>query len=478
MPTILGRLLLVGLSLTTIGCLSTSAFAGPDGGVPSTASVVASYAATADRLISAAQGSSLGFERLAHLCTHFPRRLAGTQTLEGALDWCEEAMRADGFDAVTTDPVAVPHWVRGQESLRVLGDEPYDLPMLGLGGSVGTPAQGIEAPVLVVESFEELESKAGLARGRVVVFNQPFTTYGQSGRYRWDGASQAARYGAVAALVRSVTPFSLATVHTGGMEYDDGQPKIPAASITVEAAQTLARRQRAGLEDRVRLTMGAQTLPDAPSRNLIAEIRGWQYPDEIVVLGGHIDSWDVGEGAQDDGAGILTCWEALRLIKALDLKPRRTIRLVLWTNEENGTRGAKAYRALREHAVADHVLAIESDYGTFHPTGFSYGGNDRAKDVLARVLGLLEARVGPMSLTPGGGGADIGPLMREGVPGLGLDHKDERYFWYHHSAADTLDKVDIQDFRNCTAVLAVTAFVVADLPERLPFGLGKDSASY
>lgn len=433
------------------------------------AQTVEDYQSTADRIIARATSSDKGYERLARLCTRFPHRLSGSAALEHCIDWVVEEMKTDGFDRVATEAVQVPHWERGVEKLTVLGEEPFDLQVLALGGSVATPAEGMEAPVLVVSSYEDLESKKDLARGRIVVFNVPFTTYGQTGRYRWEGAGKAAEAGAIGALLRSVTPFSLGTPHTGGMGYDEKFPKIPYAAITPEAAQSLARRQAEGLSDRVRLTLLTQSFPDAPSRNVIAEIRGSEHPEQVVVMGGHIDGWDVGEGAQDDGGGVTMCWEALRVIRELGLKPRRTIRVVFWTNEENGLRGGKGYRAAHEAEVKDHVLAIESDYGTFHPSGFSFSGNDGALMVMRRVVNLLSS-LGPMQVTTPGGGADIGPLMAEGVPGAGLAHQDDRYFWYHHSPSDTLEKVDPEDFRNCVATLAVTAFVVADMPERLPFG--------
>ncbi len=430
---------------------------------------VEDYQPTADRIVEAARASDQGYSRLATLCTLFPHRLSGTAGLERAIDWTVAEMAKDGFDTVTTEDVMVPHWERGAQSLTVLGDKPYKLDVLALGGSVSTPAEGLDAPLLVVSNYDDLEANKAKAKGRIVVFNVPFTSYGQTGRYRWEGAAKAAEAGAVGCLMRSVTPFSLGTPHTGGMGYDDKFPKIPYGAITPEAAQSLGRRQAAGIEDRVRLVLETKTFPDAESRNVVAEIRGRELPEEVVVMGGHIDGWDVGEGAQDDGGGVMMCWEALRLLKEMGLQPRRTIRVVFWTNEENGLRGAKAYRQLHDAEIKDHVLAIESDYGTFHPSGFSYSGNKAAQEVLGQVVGLLK-EVGPMTVTTPGGGADIGPLMAEGVPGAGLNHKDERYFWYHHSPADTLEKVDPADFKNCVATLAVTTFVIADMPQRLPFG--------
>ena len=339
--------------------------------------------------------------------------------------------------------------------------------MLGLGGSVATPAGGISAEVFVVSTFEELAANAERVRGRIVLFDAPFTTYGETVRFRAQGASAAARLGAVAALVRSVTPQSLNTPHTGGLAYDTAAPRIPAAAVTVEDAMLLHRMQRRGERIVVRLVMSAQTLPDAQSRNVVAEIRGRERPDEVVVLGGHIDSWDVGQGAMDDGAGCVVAWEALRLMKALGLRPRRTVRVVLWTNEENGLRGARGYRDAHRGEIDRHVLAIESDNGVFTPSGFDFTGSPSAMETVRQVAALL-ARIGADTVNAGGGGADIGPLMELGVPGMSPAVDESRYFWYHHTDADTMDKLDPRDMGLVTAALAVMAYVVADLPDPLP----------
>ncbi|UCF18756.1 MAG: M20/M25/M40 family metallo-hydrolase, partial [Gemmatimonadota bacterium] len=211
----------------------------------------------------------------------------------------------------------------------------------------------------------------------------------------------------------------------------------------------------------------AQQLPDATSRNVIGEIVGWERPDEVVVLGGHIDSWDVGQGAMDDGGGSVAAWEAVRLMHALGLRPRRTVRVVLWTNEENGLRGALTYRDTHRDEIDNHVLAIESDAGVFKPLGFGFGGSDAAYEIVGEIGTLLD-RIGAATVTQGGGGADIGPLMREGVPGMGLRVDGEKYFWYHHTEADTIDKLDPLEMARCVAAMAVMGYVVADLPERLP----------
>lgn len=425
------------------------------------------YADDAGRIIEAALADSTGWVRLRTLVDRFGHRLSGSAALERALDWILEEMESDGLGNVRGERVMVPHWIRGEESLVLRSPRVREMPILGLGGSVGTPEGGIRAEVLVVGSFEELEARAEEAEGRIVLFDAPFTSYGQTVRYRTGGAVAAARAGAVASLVRSVTPSSLQTPHTGGMGYEEGVRRIPHAAVTVEDAELMRRLQDAGEQIEVELKMQARTLPDAPSRNAMAELRGSERPDEVVVLGGHIDSWDVGQGAMDDGGGSVAAWEAVRLLKELGLRPRRTVRVVLWTNEENGLRGGTAYA--RDHAdeVEDHVLAIESDAGVFQPTGFGFGGSEEAFGIVRGIAPLL-APIGADDLHMGGGGADIGPLMRQGVPGMGLEVEGERYFWYHHTDADTLDKLDHGEFARCVAAMAVMAYVVADLPDPLP----------
>lgn len=421
----------------------------------------------AHRLIDAALADSTGWSRLADLVDRFGHRFSGSESLERAIDWILAEMRKDDLDDVRGEPVMVPRWVRGRESATLLAPRRADLPMLGLGGSIGTPPDGITGEVLVVSSFQELERRAEEARGRIVLFDVPFAGYGETVRYRTSGAIAAARAGAIASLIRSVGPFSMKTPHTGAMRYEDSVPPIPHAAITVEDAIMLHRLQDRGQRVVVRLAMEARTGPDVLSRNVVAEIRGRERPEEVVVLGGHIDSWDVGQGAMDDAGGSVAAWEAVRLMKTLGLRPRRTVRVVLWTNEENGLRGATAYRDRHADALGDHVLAIESDAGVFDPVGFGFTGSDRAFEVVATIGRILE-RVGAGEVARGGGGADIGPLMERGVPGMGLRVEGDRYFWYHHTDADTLDKLDPDELARCVAALAVMAYVVADLPESLP----------
>jgi carboxypeptidase Q len=339
--------------------------------------------------------------------------------------------------------------------------------MLGLGGSVATPKQGITAPVMVVGSFDELTARAAEAKGKIVVFDVPFTQYGETVRYRGAGAIAAARVGAVAALVRSVTPMSLRTPHTGAMRYDSTVKKIPSAALTVEDALMFRRMIARGQKVIVTLKMSAHMLPDAPSRNTIAELRGSELPDEVVIVSGHLDSWDVGQGAMDDGGGVVAAWEAVRLMKQLGLRPRRTVRVVAWTNEENGTAGGNGYRDAHRAELAKHVLAIESDEGVFKPKGVGFSGTDSATAIVKRVAALL-TRIGANGVAAGGGGADVGPIMALGVPGMSPDVDGSKYFWYHHTEADTMDKLDPHEMALCVATMAVMAYVIADLPEALP----------
>jgi carboxypeptidase Q len=259
------------------------------------------------------------------------------------------------------------------------------------------------------------------------------------------------------------------TPHTGSLRYDTASrvKRIPAAALSVEDAMMLRRMAERGERPVVTLTMGARTLPDARSRNVVAEIAGRERPDEIVVLGGHIDSWDVGTGAMDDAGGVVAAWEAVRLMKVLGLRPRRTVRVVGWTNEENGLRGGTGYRDAHAGEVDKHVLAMESDAGVFAPTGFGFTGSDSAYEIV-REVGRLLQRIRAETVTRGGGGADIGPLQQLGVPVMGLSVDGARYFWYHHSDADTIDKLDPREVALCVATLAVMAYVVAELPEPLP----------
>ena len=425
------------------------------------------YRSTADRIIAAALSDSAAYERVALLTDKFGHRLSGSASLESALDWIIAEMRRDGLANVRGEPVLVPRWVRGNESAELVQPRRVKLHMLGLGGSIATPRPGITAPVLVVTSFDDLAARGEEARGTIVLFDVPFTSYGATVQYRSRGPVEAAKLGAVAVLIRSVASNSMQNPHTGATRYDTTVTKIPAAALSVEDAAMLHRMHARGERVVVTLKMEAMTHPDAMSRNVVAELVGREKPEEIVVLGGHIDSWDVGQGAMDDAGGSVAAWEVLRLLKRLGLQPRRTIRVVLWTNEENGLRGATAYRDAHAAEISRHVLAMESDGGVFAPEGFSVAGTADAVAMVGGLATLLES-IGATKITPGGAGADVGPLTEAGVPGLGLDVDGTRYFWYHHSEADTMDKLDPREIAQCVAAMAVMAYVIAEMPETLP----------
>ena len=450
------------------------------------------YRPVADRILASAQTDTEGYARLEYLCDHIGKRISGSEPLNRATSWAAEAMRQAGLQNVTMQPVMVPHWVRGAESGAIVAPVTKPLHLLGLGMSVGTPPGGITAEVVVVPDFATLLKlgQAGVA-GKIVLFNAPYKGYGQTVMYRVAGPSQAAALGAVAVLVRSITPLAMQTPHTGTLVYDGKQPKIPAAAISIEDALMLERLAAKG-SARVHLEMAAHQESDAPSFNIYGEIPGSEHPEEIVDVGGHIDSWDVGQGAQDDGSGITAALEAVALLKKLGLHPRRTIRVVFWVNEENGGAGGRAYLAGLGNKVTDHVAAIEMDGGAEQPTGYGYGsrgGERRATPagpapvpqlsdaeqhslVLLGQIGTLLTPVGAGTMKAGGGGSDIEPLMGAGVPGLGEETTMAHYFDWHHTEADTLDKVDPGMFRKNVASLAVMTYILADMPERLAGHVG------
>ncbi len=455
------RSCLLALATTTLCAAPVLAQAAADTSLPGR------YHDVAQRLIAAATADTAAWLRVAELTDRFGPRISGSQNLERALDWVLGEMRRDGLENVHGERAMVPHWVRGEESLELVEPRRARLPMLGLGRSVGTPASGITAPVLVVSDSNELAARAAEARGKIVLFDAPYVSYGQTVTYRVRGAVLASRAGAVAALLRSVSPFEMRQPHTGVTAYDSTARPIPFAAIAIEDAMMLHRMQARGQPITVTLRMQAHMEPDVPSRNVIGELRGAEKPDEVVIVSGHLDSWDVGTGAMDDAGGFVAAWQALLVMKQLGLRPRRTVRLVGWTNEEYGTRGGLAYRDAHGAELAAHDVAIESDGGVFRPSGFGFTGSD-AGFAVVRAIGALLAPIGADTVTTGGGGTDIEPIMDRGVPGMSLNDDGRRYFWYHHSEADTVDKLDPREMAKCVAALAVMSYVLADIPPMLP----------
>lgn len=398
----------------------------------------------------------------------FGPRMTGSAALEGAIDYVRDEMKADGLQAYT-EPVEVPVWRRGSESATLLSPRVANIPMLGLGSSVGTNGTNLTANAIVVQSFAEFK-KISDATGKIVVFAQKFVSYGETVRYRSTGASVAARKGAVAVLINSVTPNSMRNPHTGHQSYEEGVRKIPAACITNEDAMMLLRFQNRGVPIKISIRMEAENLGTGQSRNLIGELMGREKVNEsVVVVSGHMDSWDVGVGAMDDGGGAFIARFATTFLAQMGLRPRRTIRSILWTAEEQGYVGALAY--MKQHQAREREefnFFIESDMGTFEPVGLDFSGNDLAKCIFNEVVQLL----GPLNATatnsPQDAGPDISVWTDRGFPGASLMNRNEKYFWYHHTAADSMLVEDSGNLDKGAAAFAVAAYVIADLSVDMP----------
>jgi carboxypeptidase Q len=422
----------------------------------------------ATRLIKAATSDDFAWQRLAELTDTFGGRLSGSDNLDRAVEWAVRTMKADGLENVHTERVMVPHWVRGREAAEIVDPAKNPVAVVGLGGGVSTPPGGLDAEVLVVTSFDDLRSKAADAKGRIVLYNVPYNGYSETVTYRTGGARVAAQYGAAAALVRSIGPLGLRTTHTGSVTYPPGQTQIPAAAISIEDANRIARLSARNRPVRMRLILESRSEPDVESANVIGEIRGREKPGEIVLLAGHLDSWDVGAGASDDAVGCIVTWEAARLMKKLNIRPRRTVRVVLFTNEENGLRGAAAYLEKHAAAASDHVFALESDSGVFAPAALGFSGSATARAALLQLGSLLSPLDFP-EITAGGGGADIGPIAQAGnVPTMAYLGDAARYFVIHHTAADTVERIAPDEVSKAAAAIAVISYAVAEMPERLP----------
>lgn len=426
------------------------------------------YRANAAKLIAAAQADQFAWDRLAELTDTHGQRISGSDNLNRAIAWAVETMKKDGLENVHTERVMVPKWVRGNESLEITNPPHHVVPMLGLGGSIATPPAGIEADVIAVANSDELTKRSAEVKGKIVLFNVPYTNYGETVAYRSGGASMAARLGAVASLVRSVGPMGLRTPHTGGMNYADGVEKIPTAAIPAEDANRIQRLLNRGVKVRLKLKMEAKFDPDVESFNVVGEIRGSEKPDEIVLAGCHFDSWDPGTGASDDAVGCIVTWEAARLMKKLNIRPKRTVRIVLFTNEENGMRGGNGYRDQHAKEATNHIMSVESDSGVFQPARLGFSGSEAARKLIADI-GTLLAPIGMSEITGGGGGADIGPISTLGkVPMMAYGGDATKYFTIHHTPADTIDRIDPKEVSIAAASLTTMIYVVADMPQPLP----------
>jgi Zn-dependent M28 family amino/carboxypeptidase len=438
--------------------------AAPPGGPPPEPSRAAG--AAADAIATASEAApTAAWDRLAELTDLHGNRITGSAALDGAIAWAAEGMRRDGLE-VRRDRVMVPHWVRGVERARVVSPVSREMALLGLGGSVGTRGT-LRAPLVAFDDLDALKASTASLRGAIAFVNHRMPAFDEAHddpgyvkgmQARLHAASEAAKRGARAVLIPSVTATSLRTPHTGALQYEDGVARIPAAALSLEDADLLARLAHRG-PVRVELAMGARTLPDAPSANVVGELRGRELPDEIVLLGAHLDSWDVGQGASDDGAGCVAVMEALRLLRQAGLVPRRTLRVVLFTAEEYGLAGAKAYHD--QHGAEHHVAAFETDYGMAAPDAIGVGGGDAGMQAMTPLLPLF-ARFGIRRFQSRAYGSDVEPIVKDGAAAFNLQPDGRHYFDIHHTEADTLDKVRPEDLRRNAAAIALLAYVLAE----------------
>lgn len=409
------------------------------------------------------------FEMLKSL-TQFGHRFSGTQGYDKAVQWAEQKLKEVGADSVWLQPVMVPRWVRGNKetATAIVGKKRTELSVCALGGSVATPKDGITAEIVEVKSLAETKQLGERAKGKIIFYNRPFDrtkvnpfeAYGGAVDQRGRGAIEAAKVGAVAVLVRSMTNAIYKVPHTGAMRYADTVAKIPAAAISTMDAELLSSELQKGNKVTVTLMLECKTLPDVQSYSVIGEIKGSEYPNEIILIGGHLDSWDKGTGAHDDGSGVVQCIEVLRLMKELQLRPKRTVRCVLFANEENGLRGARTYAKNIDTTKEEHIVAIESDAGGFSPRGFGVESDSVRFLKVAACAPLLET-IGADRIKMGGGGADISVLEKFGTVLIGLNPEPQRYFDYHHTDIDTIDKVHPRELQLGAIAIAILTWALA-----------------
>ncbi len=413
------------------------------------------------------------YSMLEHLTTKIGARLSGSEGAAKAVEWTNKIMKEYGFDTVYLQPVMVPHWIRGKKEIGqvVRGSKKSDrvaLTICALGGSIGTGPNGVVAQVVEVKSFEEL-AKLGkeAVQGKIVFYNQPmdptlistFAAYGKAGFQRRSGASEAAKYGAVGVIVRSLGVNIEDYPHTGSMSYAPNIPKIPAVAISTNHAEILSAMLLEKRDLKFYFETYCETLPDVQSYNVVGELKGSEFPNEIIAVGGHLDSWDLAQGAHDDGTGCVQSIEVLRVFKTMGYKPKRTLRAVMFMNEENGLRGGLEYANQAKLKNENHIAAMESDAGGFTPRGFSMTGTPEVKNKIKNWKVLLE----PYGLTDfnrEGGGADIGPLAAQGVTLIGFLPDSQRYFNYHHTPEDTFDKVDKRELELGAGAMAALLYLI------------------
>ncbi|OOG76815.1 M28 family peptidase [Algoriphagus sp. A40] len=410
-------------------------------------------------------------DNLRYLTKNIGHRLAGSPGAAAAVEWTRQLMESYGFDTVYLQPVMVPHWVRGgKDVVKIINSDKHgslELTALALGNTQGTGPAGLVGEVVEVKSIPELKELGEKVRGKIVFFNGPmdptkvdaFEAYGGANAQRSAGAGEASKLGAIGSIVRSLSNRIDDIPHTGSQRYNPDFPKIPALAISTQDAELLSSLLSEQPDLKIYLESHGEMKPDKLSYNVIGEIRGSENPEEIIAVGGHLDSWDVGEGAHDDGAGCMQGIEVLRLYKEFGWKPKRTIRAVMWMNEENGLRGGVEYAKIAKEKGEKHIAAIESDSGGFLPIGFSSSGtpDQRAKLLSWRPF-FLPYQV--WSLDKPGGGADIGPLRDQGPLLIGLEPDSQKYFIYHHTEADVFEAVDQRELELGAAAMAALVYLL------------------
>ncbi len=414
------------------------------------------------------------YENLRHLTKKIGARLAGSPQMVQAEQWGAAALKTAGADKLILQECMVPHWIRGGVDKAIISyynngkKQTTSIAVLALGNSIGTGPKGIKAPLIMVHSFDELEQKKADLKGKIVFYNVPFEqsflqtfeAYGKNVVYRGTSASRAAQYGAVAVLIRSMSHSMDNFPHTGAMRYQDSIAQIPAAAVGLRDVELLDTLFKQNKSIEAQLTTNGKMLPDVVGHNVIGELTGTEFPNEIITVGGHLDSWDVGEGAHDDGAGIVQTIEILRVFKAMGFQPKHTIRFVLFANEENGTRGGLKYAEEAKNSGEKHLFALESDAGGFTPRGFSMTSS---KETLEKMRSWIPLFIpyGVTDIQPGGGGTDITPLNRElGIPIAGLRPDSQRYFDLHHAASDVFEAVNIRELKFGAINMAALLYLV------------------
>ncbi|XP_049865281.1 carboxypeptidase Q-like isoform X2 [Pectinophora gossypiella] len=432
---------------------------------------IAQYGKVKDEIVKyVTEGEFQGrtYDELAKFVDKFGARPSGSDVLEQSIDYMIKLTRDEDINDIVTEELEVPEWIRGEEQITMLEPRKKNIQLLGLGKSVSTPEEGITAEVIVVSNFEELAATPdNVVKGKIVLFDPVFTTYSETVVHRSQGAARAAEKGAVASLVRSITPFSINSPHTGSQSYEENITKIPTAAITLEDSDLIRRMYNRGEKVVLNIKMFSE-LNNKTSRNTLIDLKGRELPEKLVIVSGHIDSWDVGQGAMDDGGGMFISWAAPVILKRLNLRPKRTIRTIFWTAEELGLIGAKAYEEKHRNESHNINFIMESDEGTFAPLGLEVAGNQEARCIIAEILKLFESINASTLVEDDSPGSDIAVIINTGVPGASLYNANEKYFWFHHTEGDTMNVEDPKELDLGAAFWTAVAYIIADLSIDIP----------